>query len=71
MINLIDWLKEYEILRIMHSHLKSLMNAKVGSIEIPVWFGERKKLPRSYLKALEKIDDALYEAEKITMGYYD
>ena len=59
----VDWENQYEHLRTMHSHLKHLMKEHIGNI--PHFAGDRRKeLPDIYYKKLEKINDALYVAEK-------
>jgi hypothetical protein len=60
--NDIDWYDHYEHLRTMHSHLKFLMNELVAGI--PHFAGDPKALPSEYSKKLEKINMALYVAEK-------
>jgi len=68
MIKKIDWDNETDKLRLIHSHLKDIMKERSlgGNKGIPCWFGKPKDLPKDYYKALEKINDALYDAEEIT-----
>jgi len=62
-----DWLEEYSKLRSIHSSLKDIMKKRVANI--PHFAGEPKDLPKDYYKILEKINDALYKAEKIAINY--
>jgi len=63
----IDWEKEYNKLRIIHSHLKDIMKERVGGI--PHFAGKPKDLPKDYYKSLEKINNSLYRAEEIINKY--
>lgn len=58
----LSWEDHYENLRTMHSYLKLLMNHTVSGI--PHFAGGPRPMPEEYRKKLEKINNALYVAEK-------
>ena len=59
----INWIIQYEQLRIMHSRLKDIMKERIGGI--PHFAGKPKKYPHEYQMALDTIDSALYTAEAL------
>ena len=62
-INKINWLDQYEQLRIMHSRLKDIMKERIG--DISHFAGKSKEYPHEYQMALDTIDSALYTAEAL------
>lgn len=58
----INWEKQYNDLRVIHSMIKDLMNKRIGGI--PHFAGEPKKLPVVYRKTLEEINASLYRVEE-------
>ena len=61
--------EQYEKLRTIHSQLKDVMKKRIGGI--PHFAGEPKDLPTEYYDLLEKVNDALYDAEEWICNNYE